>query len=62
MTPEWRKSSRSGGVNDQACVEVAQLSGVSWIRDSKNPRPGHRAPARTEPAVPVPSESGGLGH
>lgn len=26
MIFEWRKSSRSGGVNDQACVEVATLA------------------------------------
>ncbi|WP_433185807.1 DUF397 domain-containing protein [Actinoallomurus sp. CA-150999] len=23
---QWRKSSRSGGVNDEACVEVAPLT------------------------------------
>ncbi|WP_406567786.1 DUF397 domain-containing protein [Actinoallomurus soli] len=23
---QWRKSSRSGGVNDEACVEVASLT------------------------------------
>jgi hypothetical protein len=60
MTSEWRKSSRSGGVNDQACVEVARLSGVSWIRDSKDTRPGHRAPARTEAARSAQSERGEL--
>ena len=26
MSLQWRKSSRSGGVNDQACVEVAQVT------------------------------------
>ena len=62
MTLQWRKSSRSGGVNDQTCVEVARLSGVSWIRDSENPRPGHRAPACTEPTVPAQSERGDLDH
>jgi hypothetical protein len=60
MTPQWRKSSRSGGVNDQTCVEVARLSDVSWIRDSESPRPGHRVLARTEPAVPAQSERGDL--
>jgi hypothetical protein len=60
MTPQWRKSSRSGGVNDQTCVEVARLSGVSWIRDSRNPGAGHRTPPRTEPAVPTQSERGDL--
>ena len=27
MTVEWRKSSASGGVNDEACVEVAPVTG-----------------------------------
>jgi hypothetical protein len=26
MTVQWRKSSASGGVNDEACVEVAPVS------------------------------------
>jgi hypothetical protein len=60
MTPQWRKSSRSDGVNDQACVEVARLSGVSWIRDSESPLPGHRVLARTEAALPAQSERGDL--
>lgn len=34
---EWRKSSRSGGVNDHACVEVAHLGDRIGVRDSKNP-------------------------
>ncbi|MEU8800952.1 DUF397 domain-containing protein [Spirillospora sp. NPDC048819] len=33
----WRKSSRSGGMHDDACVEVAQLDGVIGVRDSKDP-------------------------
>lgn len=37
MTVRWRKSSRSGAINDEACVEVAGLSGGIGIRDSKNP-------------------------
>ncbi|GHJ13727.1 MULTISPECIES: DUF397 domain-containing protein [unclassified Micromonospora] len=32
----WRRSSRSGA-NDSNCVEVADLSGVSVVRDSKDP-------------------------
>jgi hypothetical protein len=60
MSPQWRKSSRSGGVSDQACVEVTRLSGVSWIRDSESPRPGHRVLARTETAVPAQSGRGAL--
>jgi hypothetical protein len=36
----WRKSSRSGAINDEACVEVAGvISGVA-IRDSKDPDGG----------------------
>jgi hypothetical protein len=34
---EWRKSSRSGGGNDDACVELAQVDGGVWVRDSKDP-------------------------
>ncbi|PTA42614.1 DUF397 domain-containing protein [Micromonospora sp. RP3T] len=32
----WRRSSRSGA-NDSNCVEVADLSNVSVVRDSKDP-------------------------
>ncbi|MFD0688834.1 DUF397 domain-containing protein [Actinomadura fibrosa] len=34
---EWRKSSHSGGVNDNACVEVARVGEVVRVRDSKDP-------------------------
>lgn len=34
---EWRKSSRSGGVNDEACVELARIGRLIGIRDSKAP-------------------------
>jgi hypothetical protein len=37
MTVHWRKSSRSTGVTDEACVEVAQLDTGVGVRDSKNP-------------------------
>ncbi|REE98405.1 DUF397 domain-containing protein [Thermomonospora umbrina] len=41
MTPEWRKSSRSGTGSGQGgqsdCVEVADLHPAIGIRDSKNP-------------------------
>lgn len=37
MTVVWRKSSASGMVNDEACVEVAGLLGGVGVRDSKDP-------------------------
>jgi hypothetical protein len=48
MTVQWRKSSRSGGVNDEACVEVARLSGGIGVRDSKDPGAGHLTLTRSE--------------
>ncbi|GAA1775457.1 DUF397 domain-containing protein [Actinomadura chokoriensis] len=33
----WRKSSHSGGGNDDACVELAELGDRVWVRDSKDP-------------------------
>ncbi|MDL4772742.1 MULTISPECIES: DUF397 domain-containing protein [Thermomonosporaceae] len=35
-TAHWRKSSRSGQ-GGQDCVEVADLSSIVAVRDSKNP-------------------------
>ncbi|WP_329792616.1 DUF397 domain-containing protein [Lentzea sp. DG1S-22] len=35
----WRKSSYSGGTEDDNCVEVS-LSGDALVRDSKNPSGG----------------------
>lgn len=32
----WRKSSRSGGGNDNACVEVAFTDSAVGVRDSKD--------------------------
>ncbi|GAA4240744.1 DUF397 domain-containing protein [Actinomadura meridiana] len=34
---EWRKSSHSGGGNDDLCVELAQFDDGVWVRDSKEP-------------------------
>lgn len=33
----WRKSSYTGGGNDEACVELAEQGGRVWVRDSKDP-------------------------
>ncbi|GAA4238567.1 DUF397 domain-containing protein [Actinomadura meridiana] len=38
--PVWRKSSRSG-TEQNACVEVAQLSAAVGVRDSKDPEGCH---------------------
>ncbi|GAB3666559.1 hypothetical protein GCM10027589_31800 [Actinocorallia lasiicapitis] len=36
----WRKSSHTGGGNDEACVEIAGRPHKVWVRDSKNPEAG----------------------
>ncbi|GAA3216727.1 DUF397 domain-containing protein [Actinocorallia longicatena] len=41
MSIVWRKSSHSSGVNDEACVELAESRATVAVRDSKNPRLGH---------------------
>lgn len=38
---EWRKSSYSGGGNEDACVELAKLDALVGVRDSKCPDSGH---------------------
>ncbi|MFC0041331.1 DUF397 domain-containing protein [Actinomadura rayongensis] len=38
---QWRKSSRSEGSRNGACVELAGLSGFVGVRDSKDPDAGH---------------------
>lgn len=48
MITQWRKSSRSG-VDNKACVEVAQVPGVRSARDADR-----HAPAHTRLAVPTP--------
>ncbi|RAY14475.1 DUF397 domain-containing protein [Actinomadura craniellae] len=37
MNINWRKSSYTGGGNDDACVELAESADAVWVRDSKNP-------------------------
>jgi hypothetical protein len=41
MNIQWRKSSHSGMVNDNACVELARFPGSIGLRDSKRPEAGH---------------------
>lgn len=43
MIVYWRKSSYSGGISDQQCVELGRLApgdGIG-VRDSKDPDGGH---------------------
>ncbi|TDD30542.1 DUF397 domain-containing protein [Actinomadura sp. KC06] len=40
-TPAWRKSSHSSDGTSGQCVEIAGLSGVVGVRDSKDPEAGH---------------------
>jgi hypothetical protein len=43
MIVQWRKSSYTGGVNDNQCVELGRLvagNGIG-VRDSKDPGGGH---------------------
>lgn len=44
----WRKSSRSGGANDDSCVEIATGTEAVAVRDSKNPD----GPVLAWPAAP----------
>ncbi|WP_339154935.1 DUF397 domain-containing protein [Actinomadura luteofluorescens] len=43
MMQQWRKSSYSGGVNDEHCVELARLASEAGVgvRDSKDPNGGN---------------------
>jgi hypothetical protein len=43
MMVQWRKSSYSGGANDQHCVELGRLvpGAEVGVRDSKDPDGGH---------------------
>jgi hypothetical protein len=34
---KWRRSSHSGGGNDDLCVELTRVAGRVWVRDSKDP-------------------------
>ncbi|TMR40736.1 DUF397 domain-containing protein [Actinomadura geliboluensis] len=41
MAVQWRKSSYSGGVNDEQCVELGRLAPGVGVRDSKDSGGGH---------------------
>ncbi|GGV09148.1 DUF397 domain-containing protein [Actinomadura cremea] len=41
MIVQWRKSSHSGGADDQHCVELGTLALGVGVRDSKDPDAGH---------------------
>ncbi|NEA26226.1 DUF397 domain-containing protein [Actinomadura bangladeshensis] len=43
MIVQWRKSSYSGGADDQHCVELGRLAAGAGVgvRDSKDPDGGH---------------------
>jgi hypothetical protein len=43
VTSEWRKSSYTGGANDDRCVEVARLPDGIALPDSKHPERGRLA-------------------
>ncbi|GLW63308.1 hypothetical protein Arub01_15520 [Actinomadura rubrobrunea] len=53
MSVRWRKSSHSGVINDEACVEVAVLQQGVGLRDSKNPEAGHLPLSSTQFAALV---------
>lgn len=41
MIVHWRKSTHSGGISDQQCVELGRLVQGVGVRDSKDPDAGH---------------------
>ena len=41
MIVKWRKSSYTGGANDNQCVELGRLALGIGVRDSKDPDGGH---------------------
>ncbi|TDC59779.1 DUF397 domain-containing protein [Actinomadura sp. GC306] len=45
MIVQWRKSTHSGGADDEHCVELGRLAPEAGIgvRDSKDPDGGHLA-------------------
>jgi len=48
MAVQWRKSSYSGAINDELCVELARFPQGVGVRDSKNPDLGHLALTRRQ--------------
>ncbi|GAA4325883.1 DUF397 domain-containing protein [Actinomadura luteofluorescens] len=37
MSIQWRKSTHSGGADDQHCVQLGRLAAGVGVRDSKDP-------------------------
>ncbi|WP_413775609.1 DUF397 domain-containing protein [Micromonospora sp. RTGN7] len=63
MTPQWRKSTRSGG-NGGSCVEVADnMPGVVLVRDTKDRDGGilHFTPGNWQSFVDLTKKIGPLG-
>jgi hypothetical protein len=52
---QWRKSSRSQGIENSDCVEVANLSGNNGLRDSKHTDTSGNARAVRTASRPVPA-------
>jgi hypothetical protein len=48
VTTQWRKSSYSTAIQDEACVELTRFPSVVGVRDSKNPEAGHLALSRRQ--------------
>ncbi|MQY02138.1 DUF397 domain-containing protein [Actinomadura macrotermitis] len=40
MIVQWRKSSYSGGADDEQCIELGHLAQGVGVRDSKDPAAG----------------------
>lgn len=51
MNVQWRKSSHSGGVHDETCVELAHFPSGVGVRDSKNLEAGHLTLTREQFAL-----------
>ncbi|MFC5181237.1 DUF397 domain-containing protein [Actinomadura harenae] len=48
VTVVWRKSSYSGGADDEQCIELGRLASSIGLRDSKSPASGHLSLSEVE--------------